>query len=174
MKKTAILYWAKGGSVEKAAQTLLKVIGSDKADLFDLGSFNLEQLEQYENLILGSATIGAEVWRDATDSNKWNEFFVKLAGKSFASKKIAAFGLGNQILYPDHFVDSLGYMKEEVEKLGGKLCGAWSAEGYDFNESEGIADGMFFGLALDEDQQPELSLPRIENWVVELQKTMRF
>lgn len=174
MKKTAILYWAKGGSVENVAYALLEAIGADKADLFDLGSFDLAKLDTYQNLILGSATIGAEVWRDATDSNKWNEFFVKLAGKSLASKKIAAFGLGNQILYPDHFVDSLGYMKTEVERLGGKLIGAWPAEGYDFNESEGLANGMFFGLALDEDQQKELTKGRIEKWVAQLNAEMNF
>lgn len=160
--------------MEKAAYDLLEAIGANKADLFDLGSFDLPKLDSYQNLIFGSATIGAEVWRDATDSNKWNEFFVKLAGKSLASKKIAAFGLGNQILYPDHFVDSLGYMKTEVERLGGKLMGAWPIEGYDFNESEGLADGMFFGLALDEDQQQELTKSRIEQWVAQLDADMNF
>jgi flavodoxin I len=174
MKKTVLLYWTPGGSVERAAKVICKQIGTDKVDLCDLSNFDINKLGDYDNLIIGSATIGADVWRDANDNNKWNEFFVKAEGMDLSDKKIAAFGLGNQIFYPDNFVDSLGYMKTEVEKLGGKLLGAWPAEGYKFTDSEGYKDGMFFGLALDEDQQPELSEQRIKSWIELLGKDMHF
>ncbi len=174
MKKTVILYWAKGGSVEKAANIVLNTIGNTKADLFDLADFELNKLENYENIIMGIATIGADVWYDATDTNRWNEFFVNLSGKNLAKHKLAVFGLGDQILYPDNFVDSLGYIRDEVGKLGGKLLGKWPAEGYEFNESEGYADGMFCGLALDEDQQPELTEERIHQWINKLNLDMAF
>ena len=174
MKKTAILYWAKGGSVEKTATTLLNMIGADKADLFDICSFDPKKIDAYANYIFGSATVGADIWLEASDGNKWNDFFVKLEGKNLSDKKIAAFGLGNQVLYPDHFVNSLGYMKEEVEKLGGRLIGAWPVSGYEFNDSEGLANDTFFGLAIDEDIQPELSEARVRQWIELLDAEMKF
>lgn len=174
MKKTLLLYWAPGGNVETAAHAICDAIGRDKVEMCDVASFDLSKLNQFENYIVGSATVGAEDWRDTNDNNKWNEFFVKTEGVSLDNKKVAVFGLGNQILYPDHFVDSLGYMKEEVEKRHGKLVGLWPITGYRFTDSEGAADGYFFGLALDHDTQPELTDTRVQAWVELLSKKMQF
>lgn len=174
MKKTLLLYWAPDGSVEHVAKAICEQIGTEKVEISDVASFNIQQLGNYTNLLLGSATIGAEDWRDANDNNKWNEFFVKTQGIDFSNKKIAAFGLGNQILYPEHFVDSLGYMKEEVENHGGMLLGQWPAKDYKYTESEGEKDGFFYGLALDEDHQAEYSSSRIKAWIEILKKDMDF
>mgnify|MGYP001627429516 CR=1 FL=1 len=43
MKKTLIIYWAPGGSVEKAARMLHETIGIDKAELSDLASFEVSR-----------------------------------------------------------------------------------------------------------------------------------
>lgn len=174
MNKTLLLYWAPGGSVEKVARMLVNQIGADKVDLCDVASCEKEKLASYKNIIVGSATVGADNWRDANDNNKWNDFFVRTADMDLSGHTIAAFGLGNQVLYPENYLDSLGIMKTEVEKRGGKLVGYWPAEGYDFTDSEGAANGMFFGLALDEDQQPELTQGRIEKWVEMLSEYMQF
>lgn len=174
MKNTLLLYWAPGGSVEFAAKAISEVIGSEKVELSDVASFDITRLDEFENVIIGSATVGAENWRDTRDNNKWNEFFVKAAAIDLSGKKVAAFGLGNQILYPEHFVDSLGYMKTEVEKRNGRLLGAWPDKGYDYTDSEGVANGYFFGLALDQDQQPELTDSRIREWVKLLSASMQF
>jgi len=44
------------------------------------------------------------------------------------------------------------------------LIGQWPVEGYSFNDSDGAENGMFYGLALDEDSQPELTDERIKKW----------
>ncbi|MBK9291584.1 MAG: flavodoxin domain-containing protein [Bacteroidetes bacterium] len=174
MKKTLILYWAPGGSVEKAARMLQQVIGTDKAELSDVASFQVERLPEFDNLILGTATIGAETWREANDNNKWMEFFEKTRQFDYSKLKVATFALGNQIFYPDHFVDSLGIIRQEIEQLGGKLLGAWPVKGYEFTDSMGYDGDYFFGLALDEDTQPELTEERIRTWVELLAKDMTF
>ena len=46
--------------------------------------------------------------------------------------------------------------------------GYWSAEGYEFNESKALKDGKFVGLAIDEDNQSELTDSRIESWVAQI------
>ena len=69
-----------------------------------------------------------------------------------------------------NFVDGLGVFQEEFEKRKIKIVGQWSAEGYDFADSEGIKGGYFFGLALDQDQQSELSDDRIDQWLAIIKK----
>lgn len=45
-----------------------------------------------------------------------------------------------------------------------------STEGYDFTESKAVRDGKFVGLALDEDNQSELTQQRIKTWVAQLKQ----
>lgn len=173
MKKTILLYWAPGGNVEKAARHIQEQIGADKLDMLDVASFNTSRIGEFDNFIFGIATIGAEIWRDAKGDNKWNEFFVKNELISFEGKTFAFFGLGDQVLYPDHFVDALGYLKREVEKRNGKIVGSWPTKGYTFTDSEGAEEGMFFGLALDEDQQDDMTPQRIQAWTEQISKEMK-
>ena len=51
---------------------------------------------------------------------------------------------------------------------GGKLIGKWSTEGYEFDESLGCVDGEFLGLAIDYDNQDDLTEERIEAWVEQI------
>lgn len=170
MKKTALLYWAPGGNVEKAAREIFGYFDPGSVEMSTVAEFDTSRLNEFDQFIFGCATIGAEVWLDVRADNKWNEFFVKTEKSSFAGKKFAIFGLGDQVKYPEHYVDSLGYMKEEIEKRGGLIVGKWPTEGYTFYDSEGASEGMFYGLALDEDQQSELSSERIKKWVLLLRK----
>ena len=51
--------------------------------------------------------------------------------------------------------------------IGGEIVGYTSTAGHDFNYSQGIDEGtdMFYGLPLDEDNQPHLTHERLEQWV---------
>ncbi|MBI9109306.1 MAG: hypothetical protein JEZ04_21345 [Spirochaetales bacterium] len=53
---------------------------------------------------------------------------------------------------------------EAVKETADELVGSWPADGYSFTESKAIVDGKFIGLVLDEDNQPELTEDRIEEW----------
>ena len=172
MKKIALLYWGKGGNVEHAAQIVYKQFDPETIDLFDVPSFDLNNLGNYDLLILGGSTVGAENWEDATDDNKWNKFFREIQHKDLSGIKVAAFGLGNQVLYPEHFVDSLGIFKDELSKTNASLIGQWPTEGYKFTDSEGMHAGMFYGLALDEDNEPGLTEERAKKWIAQLKKEM--
>jgi flavodoxin I len=79
------------------------------------------------------------------------------------------FGLGDQKKYPESFVDGMGLI---YCRLGAKenVVGFTSVEGYDFYFSMAERDGRFIGLALDDDTQPELTLPRLEAWAAQLKK----
>jgi flavodoxin I len=172
MKKIVLLYWPKEGSVEIAAKKIYACFESSVIDIFDVDSFDTSHLSDYEMIIMGNSTVGAENWEDADADNKWNKFFREIKVHDLSNKKIALFGLGNQILYPAHFVDGLGILNDEVSKFNGKLIGKWSTEGYSYTDSEGIEDDMFFGLALDEDTESELTDERIGKWTNILKKEL--
>ena len=59
----------------------------------------------------------------------------------------------------------MGILAEKISSLGGTTVGQWPTSGYEFNESKAVQNGKFVGLALDEDNQPELTESRISNWV---------
>ena len=168
MKKIILLYWGKGGNVERTANKVYNMFDPKTIDISDVVSFDINNLDNYELMILGHSTIGAEDWQEAKADNEWNGFFRRVESKGNNKIIAASFGLGDQVLYPDHFVDSLGIYKEEMDKLNIKTIGCWPTEGYSYTDSDGEKDGNFFGLALDVDNEPELSEERIASWCSEI------
>lgn len=174
MKKVAILYWGKGGSVERAAHVVFDQFDPQAVDLFDLERFNVSNLTDYELAILGGSTIGAESWEEATNDNLWNRFFREIENKDLSKLTFAIFGLGNQVLYPDNFVDAIAIFHEAVSKTGARIIGRWPTQGYKFTDSDALQADTFYGLALDEDTQSEQTLERVQKWTDMLKKSMNF
>ena len=170
MKKVVLLFWGKGGNVERAANKVYAMFNEDQIDMFDVASFDISTITQYDLVILGGSTIGAEVWTDVKDDNEWSRFFLAVEKVDLKGKYAAFFGLGDQVLYPDHYVDALGVFKEEMEITGATIIGEWPIEGYRFTDSDGYDGKMFFGLALDEDRQVELTEERVRTWTDILKK----
>ncbi len=170
MKKIVLLFWVKGGNVDRAAQKVYSMFNPDDIDIFDVDSFNVDNIENYDLIILGGSTIGAESWLDTKADNEWNRFFRKIEEHDLSGKYMAFFGLGDQVLYPDHFVDGLGIFKEEADKVNATIIGQWPVDGYKFTDSDGMKDGLFFGLALDGDNQDDLTDGRVKKWTDGLKK----
>ncbi len=170
--KAVILYWPKGGNTENAAKIIKETFG-DEADIFDIKSFNTDDLEKYDLIITGASTIGAENWEDASNDNEWTRFGVEAVKKDLSGKYIAFFGLGDQVLYPNHFVDVLGVFQQEFSNTGAKIIGKWPTEGYRFTDSRGAENGKFYGLAIDEDNESYLTKERVKKWVSQLKEEMK-
>lgn len=170
MKKIVLLYWPKGGNTENAAKKIAKAF--DNVDVFDIKSFSAEDIKNYELIITGASTVGAENWEDASDDNEWSRLDLKMRKQDLSNKYVAFFGLGNQVLYPDHFVDILGLFEEEYQNMNAKIIGRWPTKDYRFTDSHGVKDNMFYGLALDEDNEDELTEERAKKWAVQLFKEM--
>ncbi|MCF8303248.1 MAG: flavodoxin [Bacteroidales bacterium] len=162
--KIGLLYWPKGGNVERVANRIYKEFETDNIEMFDTASIKPADLKKYDFLIVGGSTVGSETWEDADDSNAWYSFFKDLNKTDLSGLTVLLFGLGDQILYPDQFVDEMATLREEFERSGAVIKGNWPIEGYEFNESRSIENGEFIGLVLDEDQQPELTDSRIHQW----------
>lgn len=174
MKKTALFYWPKGGNVENCAQRISEHFDQNSIDMYAIDTVKAVELKNYDFIIVGGSTVGADVWEQAEDNNLWFDFFSKFNSSDLKGKPVAIFGLGDQVLYPDNFVDGMMIIKKEFDRAGAKLIGRWPTDGYDFTGSESIEDNKFVGLALDEDQQDELTDERIERWVDQIKKEAEF
>lgn len=121
-----------------------------------------EALEAFDFLILGIPT-----WDFGGIQEDWESFEDEILSTNLQGKIVAIYGLGDQRGYGDYFIDAVGWLNERVLKAGGTVIGAWSTEGYEFEDSLAANEDktMFCGLAIDEDQQFELTDERVSKWV---------
>lgn len=165
MKKIGLFYGPLGGSTEKVAKKIATALGNENVDFIPVKDANAAVVEKYENVIFGMSTIGKETWESDKPANDWDVFLPELEKIDYSNKKIAIFGLGDQITYDLHFVDALGTVSEIILPRGAEIIGRVDTEGYDFRESQAIVDGKFIGLPVNEDFEPELTDERINNWI---------
>lgn len=166
MAKIGLFYGTQTGNTQTVAELIQQELGGNNiVELHDISSADPSDFEPYECLIIGCPT-----WNIGELQSDWDAFYDELDAIAFDGKKIAYFGAGDQIGYADNFQDAMGILEEKIVLLGGTTVGYWSADGYDFNDSRAIRDGKFVGLAIDEDNQSDLTNHRIKSWVVQLKR----
>ncbi|MFO7843610.1 MAG: flavodoxin [Bacteroidales bacterium] len=165
MKKIGLFYGPVGGSTEKVAKKVAAALGNENVDLIPVKDAKASNVEKYENIIFGMSTIGKETWESDKPANDWDIFLPELEKIDYSNKKIAMFGLGDQVTYDLHFVDALGIIAEIIVPKGAQIIGSVDTEGYDFRESQALYDGKFIGLPVNEDFEPELTDERINGWI---------
>lgn len=170
MGKTAIFYGPTKGRTARIAEKLHKMLGQDKVDIYPIDSVTINTITNYENLIFGVSTLGAERWDAAGDANQWGSILPKIKETNFAGKKIALFGLGDHVTYAARFVDAIGEMADILKKQKAEIIGHVSAEGYTFTESKAFINGKFVGLPLDEDFESDKTDERLLKWADLLKK----
>ncbi len=156
-----IFYGSSGGSTEMAAKNVadtLKAMSFD-VDVKDIAQAEANDLENYEALILASST-----WYVGELQDDWDDKIDDLPGLNLKGKKLAFVGMGDQDMYSDNYLDAIGILYESLENTGAELVGMWDKEGYNFDESRAIKDDKFICLALDDDNQSELTDSRIKTW----------
>lgn len=127
---------------------------------------------QYDKLILGTPTYGEGELPGLSTGNataSWEEFLPQLTRYDFTGKTIALYGLGNQKSYADDFVSAMFYLYDSFKQSGATLIGECSIEGYKFEHSKAVVNGQFVGLALDQENQKELTNQRLDAWLKTLQ-----
>ncbi|OAN52720.1 flavodoxin [Paramagnetospirillum marisnigri] len=145
----------KAVAVKIAAKTGGRLLSVQKARTADYESCDL--------LILGCPTYGiGELQSD------WDTHIGQLEAADLASCKVALFGTGDQMTYPDSFVDAMGILYDKVVARGAQVVGFTDTFGYDFSASTAFRDGRFVGLALDEDTQSHLTDDRVNAWIGQL------
>lgn len=164
MAKIGLFYGTTTGNTESAAEMIQQEFGGeDVVAIYEIREANDSDFDEYENIIIGCPT-----WNIGELQSDWEGYYEELDNIDFSGKKVAYFGTGDQVGYADNFQDAMGILEEKISELGGTTVGYWSIEGYDFTESKALKNGKFVGLALDEDNQSELSDERVQQWVEQL------
>ncbi len=162
MKKTGIFYGSSNGNTENIAKTIAKKLN---ADLYDVAGKPVNEIQQYQNLILGTST-----WGSGDLQDDWDSFLPQLLKADLTGKTIALFGLGDSESYPDSFVDGMGIIFEAIKDKGCKIIGQVDTKEYSFDSSRAVCYGKFTGLPLDEDNENNLTAIRLSNWLKEIEQ----
>lgn len=165
MKKIALIYSFNTQKTKNVAQEIKDTFGSSDIVEINAEEINGKTFSSYDNLILGVPT-----WFDGELPNYWDEFVPELETLNLKGKKIALFGNGDQVGYPENFVDGIGVMADIVELRGADIVGETSIDGYSFEKSKALRDNKFLGLAIDFENQADLNTKRIKKWVEQLKK----
>jgi len=161
MTKIGLFFATQTGNTETIAEMIQTALGNNVVDLNDIGRSQKEDFDRYSCLIIGCPT-----WNIGELAADWEGFYDELDEMNFAGKKVAYFGLGDQIGYADNFMDAIGILEEKITERGGMTVGYCSTEEYDFKESKALRGGKFAGLAIDEDNQSELTKQRMQQWLI--------
>ena len=100
----------------------------------------------------------------------WDELLPELRTMELKGKKVAIFGLGDQIRYPENFADGIGLLAEVFEGDGATLVGFTSSEGYTFERSRALRGNQWCGLVIDLDNQSEQAKKKIKEWCEQVKK----
>lgn len=166
MAKIGIFYGSSTGNTEVVAEKIKTLFG-DAAELNNIDSASKEDIEKYDYLIFGTSTWGIGDMQD-----DWEDFMEVLETVSFNGKKLAFFGLGDQINYPESFVDGMGSIYDTIfDRVN--IVGEWPLDGFTFKESAAVKNGKFIGLAIDKENQQSLTDQRIKEWVAVLKKEFK-
>lgn len=165
MVKIGLFFGSDEGNTESVAQRIQSQFSEEQVDVYDIADVTQLEFAEYEHVILGIPT-----WDFGQIQSDWEEFWDDLADIDFSGKTVALFGLGDQFGYGDYFLDAMGMLHDVIVENGATIVGHWSTEGYDFDASKAWLEeqSCFVGLAIDEDQQEELTDARIERWCAQV------
>ncbi len=161
MSKIALFYGSSTCYTEMVAEKIARELGEDHIDMFNIADEPIITASFYECIIMGIPT-----WDYGELQEDWEDIWDDIDQVDFRGKTVALFGLGDQIGYPEWFLDALGYLHAKLQALGAKLIGEWPAQGYEFENSQALtADGQkFVGLAIDEENEFDQTDQRIHAW----------
>jgi flavodoxin I len=161
VSKIGLFFGSDEGNTEGVSYRIQQRLGEDVVDVMDIADVTQLDFANYDQIILGIPT-----WDFGQIQSDWEEFWDDVSEIDFTGKTIALFGLGDQFGYGDYFLDAMGMLHDVIVEQGATVIGYWSTEGYDFDASKAlIADkNLFMGLAIDEDQQEEMTADRLNRW----------
>lgn len=161
--KVGLFYGTNTGVTEQISLKVKKEFDKrapGKMEIIDIGMKGIDGLKKYQAMIVASPT-----WNIGELQDDWDLAYPKLLDIDFSGKKVAMLGVGDQYGYPENFCDAIGILGRRLEQKGAELIGFTDATEFEFNNSLGVEDGIFLGLAIDEVNEETMTDDRIEDWV---------
>lgn len=159
--KIGLFFGSDTGITEELTQDISDAF--ENITVKEISEASPKDFQDYKTIILGLST-----WYDGDLQSDWESFFDDFKTIDFTGKKVAIYGLGDQIGYAEYFIDGVGILAEVILKNGGEVVAKWPVEGYRHTESKAIIpddEDYFYGLALDNDNESDLNEERIEGWL---------
>lgn len=167
MKKTAIFYGSTSGNCESIAGRIATALGIDPSDVFSASRLDSAKIAEYDNLLFGSSTWGCGDLQD-----DWYDGVEVIKSTGLSGKTVAVFGCGDSNGFSTTYCDAMGQLYEAAKAAGATLVGAVPTDGYTFDESTAVVDGVFVGLALDEDNESDKTDERIAAWTEQIKPAL--
>ncbi len=159
MKKYGIYYGSATGTTRDIAERIAKSLGVDATDIHDVATASPTSVVEYETLIMGSST-----WGSGDLEDDWYDFIAAIEAMYLGGKRIALFGVGDENM-SDTFCSAVGKLYDRLQDTKATFVGAFNVDGYDFEHSDAVRDGIAIGLLLDETNHPDLTEGRIKSWI---------
>ena len=162
MATIGIFFGSTEGNTERVVNQIQQLFG-DAAEAHNVNAASADDMQPYAYIVLACPT-----WEIGRLQEDWDSFIDEIEKVDYAGKKVAYLGLGDADGYPDTYLDALGIIHDRIKEMGATFVGSWPTDGYNFNASKGVVNGRFLGLAIDEDNQKDMTTARVEKWVAEL------
>ncbi|GAA3933650.1 flavodoxin [Litoribacillus peritrichatus] len=167
MSEILLVFGTDTGNTEEVAEKIQGLFSEEGhyVELINVSDCNAEKINEADLCIFGIPT-----WDFGGIQGDWEDFQTELETTNLSGKAIALYGLGDQFGYGDYFIDAVGWLHEIIEPMGANIKGYWPTDTYEFDGSRALSPcrKFFYGLAIDEDQQFELTDDRIKSWVDQL------
>ena len=153
-----------GSCTGKTAYLAERIVEAFRPEI-DLMLIDVSTIEAKDIPEFSFAICGIPTWDEGELEYGWADVYEDLDDVVLNETTIAMFGLGDQWSYGDTYQDAMGILyKKLVERGATGGIGFTSTDGHDFVESCAVETDHFVGLALDEENQDELSEQRIKEW----------
>lgn len=164
-----LFYGSDTGNTETVTQDLLKQWTLTPITDIEAGIMTVQDYDKFNFIILGLST-----WYDGELQSDFENFFEEFKTIDFTGKIVAMYGLGDQYGYGRYFVDGLGILGEIILQNGGTLIGLWPCADYDYEESKAqYNDELFYGLALDDDNEMHKTPERLAQWLSQIEMELK-
>jgi len=173
MAKIGLIFGTSTGNTETVAEMIVEEFGDDVD-----GPIDIDALEEPVSSLFGkydAFIVGTPTWNTGADVERsgvaWDEiYYTSMQELDLKGKKVAVFGLGDQVSYAENYADASGELHDVFQDLGCQMLGYTSQEGYEHEESKAIRGDKFCGLLCDMVNQEDLTEERVQNWVAQLKE----
>tara|TARA_X000000368_G_C22808520_1_gene613617 strand:- start:164 stop:724 length:561 start_codon:yes stop_codon:yes gene_type:complete len=165
MKKIGLFWGSSTSNTEEAAKFMKEYLENEehKVDFHDISEVDVEEILKYDNIIIGCPT-----WHIGELQEDWDAVFLKYEKLDFSGKTAAFFGCGDQVGYPDNFLDAIGLLGKPFMENGGKLIGKCARGDYEFSDSVALDGDMLLGLGLDYDNDEDECEGQMIMWLEDI------
>lgn len=163
--KIGLFYGSTTCYTEIVAEKIQALIGADTVELNNIKHIPLSKMADYDTLIFGLST-----WDFGEIQEDWEAHWDDISSVDLNGKIIAIYGMGDQIGYAEWFIDAVGMLHDVIAPQQCSRIGFWPSAGYDFITSKALTENgeLFYGLALDDENQYDLTDERLNDWVSQI------